>query len=65
MNKLKDCPCCGGEAALLTEDFGKTVFVGCTECGLHTARYDKEYIVDGMDGEKWAVWRWNMRVFKK
>lgn len=59
---IKECPCCGGEAELFEEDFGKTVFIGCTECGLHTARYDRNSVIDGKNGEDWAVWRWNMRV---
>ena len=60
-NDIKDCPCCGGYAEIFDENFGKTVWVQCTECGLSTSRYDKDSIVDGMDGEAWAKWRWNMR----
>lgn len=58
---IKDCPCCGGEAEIYDENFGKTVWVQCTECGLSTSRYEKSSVVDGMDGEAWATWRWNMR----
>ena len=60
-NKIKDCPCCGGVAETYDENFGKTVWVQCTECGLSTSRYDKDCIVDGKNGEEWAIWRWNLR----
>lgn len=60
--KIKSCPCCGGEADLFDENFGKRVWVQCTECGLQTSRYDKDVVVDGRSGEDWAVSRWNGRV---
>lgn len=59
--RLKDCPCCGGEAVILRENFGKTVWVQCTECGLSTSKYDLEPAVDQKNGLEWAVYRWNMR----
>lgn len=61
--KIKDCPCCGGEADLFKENFGKTVWIKCTECGLQTSRYDKDAIVNNMNGEEWAVSRWNNRRY--
>lgn len=62
MDELKPCPFCGGEADLFEENFGKTVWVQCTECGLSTSRYDKDAIVDNKNGEEWATSRWNRRV---
>lgn len=61
MGKIKHCPCCGGEADFFDENFGKTVWVQCTECGLSTSRYDKDFVLDNKNGEEWALWRWNMR----
>ena len=58
---LRDCPCCGGEAKIFREDFGKTVWVGCVECGLSTARYEVEIVVDNKNGFEWAVSIWNRR----
>ena len=60
--KLKDCPCCGGEAAIFRENFGKTVWVQCTECGISTSRYDFETVVDNLNGLVWAQIAWNRRV---
>ena len=60
--KIKDCPCCGGEADVFEENFGASVWVQCTECGLQTSRYDKNIVVDGRNGEEWAVCRWNSRA---
>ena len=61
MGKIKRCPCCGGEADFFDENFGKTVWVQCTECGLSTSRHDKDFVLDNKNGEEWALWRWNMR----
>jgi Zn ribbon nucleic-acid-binding protein len=58
---IKNCPCCGGEADIFEENFGNVVWVQCTECGLQTSRYNKEDIVSGLDGEQWALFRWNER----
>lgn len=58
---LKGCPCCGGEADIFRKNFGKTVWVQCTECGLSTSKYDLEPIIDGKNGLEWASSRWNMR----
>ena len=60
-NPIKNCPCCGGVAEVFNEDFGEAVWVQCTECGLSTSKYNKTFIVDGKNGEEWAIWRWNMR----
>ena len=62
MKKLRDCPCCGGEADLFEENFGAKVWVQCTECGLQTSRYVKNEVVDNKDGEEWAILRWNNRL---
>lgn len=61
-DNIKCCPCCGGAAEILTENFDEKVFVQCTECGLSTSRYSVDKVVDGMNGKEWAVWRWNMRT---
>ena len=61
IHELKDCPCCGGESNIFHENFGKTVWVQCTECGLSTSRYGFEPVVDGKNGLEWAMSRWNMR----
>ena len=58
---LKDCPCCGGEANIFRENFGKTVWVQCTECGLSTSKYDLEPAIYNKSGLEWATSRWNMR----
>ena len=60
-SKIRICPCCGGEAEILNENFGEKVWVQCTECGLQTSRYNKDDVVNGMNGEEWAVFRWNRR----
>ena len=62
--KLKLCPCCGGEADYRTENFGATVWVRCTECGLSTSRYDTTNVVDGKSGKEWAAMSWNRRSVK-
>lgn len=61
IHDVKDCPCCGGEANIFREDFGKTVWIQCTECGLSTSRYDTETVLDGRNGIEWAVTTWNRR----
>ena len=58
---IKKCPCCGGEASIFRENFGKTVWVQCTECGLSTSKYDFEPVVDNKNGLEWACGTWNRR----
>ena len=67
--KIKNCPCCGGEADIFKENYflkelfkKEEVWVQCTECGLSTSRYDKDVVVDNKNGEEWAVSRWNNRI---
>lgn len=59
---LKNCPCCGGEADIFRENFGATVWVQCTECGLSTSRYNFEPVIDGKNGLEWACGTWNRRI---
>ena len=61
IHTVKDCPCCGGEADVYRENFGKTAWVQCMECGLATSKYDVDVVVDGKNGIEWAVSRWNTR----
>ena len=51
--KLLKCPCCGAGAHPKFEDFGKTFWIECDECGLQTKRYDS----CGLD----AINAWNRR----
>ncbi len=60
-SKIRRCPCCGGEAEFFEENFGEKVWVQCAECGLQTSRYNKNEVVNGMNGEEWATFRWNRR----
>ena len=60
--KLKRCPCCGGDADYRTENFGATVWVMCTECGLSTSRYDTNLIIGSKGGMEWAAMTWNRRT---
>lgn len=62
LQDIKRCPCCGGEANILRENFGKTVWVQCLECGLSTSRYDLEPIIDNKNGLEWALLTWNRRT---
>jgi hypothetical protein len=48
---IKNCPCCGGDAGLLTGNSG--VFVRCSACGLRT-----DVFPDAMT----ACRKWNSRV---
>jgi Lar family restriction alleviation protein len=62
MAELKPCPFCGGEAKLLTENFGEYVWAKCEVCGVQTSRYYVRAVVDGKDGEKRAIEAWNRRA---
>ena len=48
---IKNCPCCGGDAGLLTGKVG--VFVRCSACGLRTDEFP-----DAME----ACRKWNARI---
>ena len=48
--KLLDCPCCGGYAHPMFENFGERVWIQCEVCGLQTSRYDVSPKVDGKTG---------------
>ena len=61
---LKNCPCCGGYAHPMFEDFGQTVWIQCDVCGLQTTRYPMHPKVDGKSGGEWACDTWNRRLYK-
>ncbi len=63
LNEVKDCPCCGGYAEIFEDDSSNTVYVQCTECGLQTSKYPIDTSVDGLNGEQWALMRWNGRSY--
>ena len=61
---LKNCPCCGGYAHPLFEDFAQTVWIQCDTCGIRTGKYRVEDLVDGKSSGEQVLECWNRRVSK-
>lgn len=60
--KLKPCPFCGGEAALIENGFYNSCLVKCTKCGAETSEVEGVgFYILGFE----AAEKWNKRVGEK